>query len=179
MTRELLWHGNYLAVWRDGTWEYAARIGGMGAAVILALTDAGEIVLVEQFRRALGRRAIELPAGLVGDDDPGEAASASAARELAEETGFTAAHWETIGEFATSPGMSAEMFTLFRATGLTRTGPGGGVAGEDITVHVVPLAGLAGWLAGARARGCAIDCRLIVGLELVAADRGDGSRAAR
>ena len=59
------------------------------------------------------------------------------------------------------------MFTLFRARGLRRTGAGGGVDGEDITVHVVPVAELAVWLAAARARGCAIDCRLIVALGLV------------
>ncbi|MBC7497382.1 MAG: NUDIX hydrolase, partial [Sphingomonadaceae bacterium] len=98
----------------------------MGAAVILATTDAGEIVLVEQLRRALGRHTIELPAGLIGDDGDFDPAAA-AARELAEETGFVAADWVNLGDFATSPGMSAEMFTLFRARGLTRTGPGGGV----------------------------------------------------
>ena len=58
-----------------------------------------------------------------------------------------------MGAFATSPGMSAEMFNLVRATGLTRTGPGGGVDGEDIPVHVVPLTGLAEFLADKRARG--------------------------
>ena len=59
------------------------------------------------------------------------------------------------------------MFTLFRARGLTRTGPGGGVDGEDINVHVVPLAGLGAWLDAARGRGCVIDCRLIVALPLL------------
>ncbi len=163
---DLLWQGKYLEVRRDGTWEFAARVGGMGAAVILALTDAREIVLVEQLRRALGRPTIELPAGLIGDDGDFDPAAA-AARELAEETGFTARDWTCVGDFATSPGMSAEMFTLFRASGLTRTGAGGGVAGEDITVHVVPLDGIGGWLAVQRGRGCVIDCRLIAVLGLV------------
>jgi ADP-ribose pyrophosphatase len=163
---DLLWQGKYLEVRRDGTWEYAARVGGMGAAAILAVTDAREIVLVEQLRRALGRPTIELPAGLIGDDGDFDPAAA-AARELDEETGFTATRWETVGEFATSPGMSSEMFALFRATGLTRTGAGGGVAGEDITVHVVPLDGIGGWLSAQRGRGCVIDCRLIAALGLV------------
>jgi ADP-ribose pyrophosphatase len=163
---DLLWQGKYLEVRRTGTWEFAARVGGMGAAVILATTDAGEIVLVEQLRRALGRPTIELPAGLIGDDGDFDA-SAAAARELAEETGFVATDWTNLGDFATSPGMSAEMFTLFRARGLTRTGPGGGVDGEDITVHVVALAGLAAWLDAARGRGCVIDCRLVAALGLV------------
>ena len=160
------WRGKYLEVHRAGTWEYVARTGAIGAAVILALTDAAEVVLVEQHRTPLGRACIELPAGLVGDLSAGETPAASAARELAEETGFAAARWETIGEFATSPGMSSETFTLFRATGLTRTGPGGGTDGEDIIVHVVPLAGVTGFIAAARARGVAIDCRLVALLAL-------------
>lgn len=165
MTRQ--WQGKYLEVHKTGTWEYAARVGNMGAAVILAVTDAREIVLVEQFRPAHGRRSIELPAGLIGDTDAGDTAIAAAARELHEETGFIAAIWDDIGAFATSPGMSSEMFELFRASGLQRTGPGGGVAGEDITVHLVPLATVTAFLTGRRAAGCVIDCRLIVVLGLV------------
>ena len=156
------WQGVYLEVHREGTWEYAARTRSIGAAVILALTDAGEIVLVEQYRVPLGRACIELPAGLVGDTADGESAIASAARELEEETGFVAAHWEPLGEFATSPGMSSETFTLFRATGLSRVGRGGGVDGEAITVHVVALATLDGFVAAQRARGVAIDCRIAI-----------------
>lgn len=163
---DLLWQGKYLEVRRDGTWEFAARVGGMGAAVILATTDAGEIVLVEQLRRALGKPVIELPAGLIGDDGDFDSAKA-AARELAEETGFVASEWANLGDYATSAGMSAEMFTLFRARGLTRPAAGGGIDGEDIAVHVVPLGELAAWLDAARARGCAIDCRLIAALGLV------------
>ncbi len=163
---DLLWQGKYLEVRRDGTWEFVRRVGGMGAAVILATTDAGEIVLVEQLRRAVGANTIELPAGLIGDDGDFDPA-ATAARELAEETGFVATDWANLGDFATSAGMSAEMFTLFRARGLTRATAGGGVDGEDIAVHVVPLAGLAAWLAAARARGCVIDCRLIAALGVV------------
>lgn len=163
----LKWRGKYLEVHCAGTWEYAARVGAMSAAVILATTDAGEVVLVEQLRRALDRPTIELPAGLIGDELDGEDAAASAARELDEETGFSARDWVEVGDFATSPGMSSEMFTLFRARGLTKAHAGGGVDGEDIVVHVVPLAGIADWLAAQRQRGCIIDCRLIAVLGLV------------
>jgi ADP-ribose pyrophosphatase len=163
----LQWQGKYLEVRKQGTWEYAARVGNMGAAVILAITDVAEIVLVEQFRVAHGARTIELPAGLIGDTEDGDTASAAASRELHEETGFEAAHWADCGAFATSPGMSSEMFTLFKATGLRRTGPGGGVDNEAITVHVVPLAGIADWLTDQRRAGLVIDCRLIVALGLL------------
>lgn len=161
------WRGKYLELRKEGTWEYAARIGDMGAAVILALTDDAEIVLVEQYRVPLGASTIELPAGLIGDTGDDDSAIAAAARELAEETGFAAAHWQDIGLFATSPGMSSETFHLFKATGLTRTGPGGGVDGEDITVHVVALAVLPAFLSRQRAAGRIVDCRLAVALGLV------------
>lgn len=167
-----VWQGRFLEVhvspWGDGgQWEYVKRARGIQAAVILALTDDREIVLVEQFRPPLGTSSIELPAGLVGDETEGEDIFASAQRELFEETGFEAAHWEAFGEFASSPGMVGEIFHLYRATKLTRTGAGGGVSNEGISVHVVPLAGFAAFLQSARRRGCAIDTRLLIGLSLV------------
>jgi ADP-ribose pyrophosphatase len=165
--KKVEWQGRYLEVHSEGTWEYAARKGNMGAAVILALTDAAEIILVEQYRVPHGARSIELPAGLIGDTSSNDSPAAAAARELYEETGFAAAHWQDLGLFATSPGMSSESFHLLKATGLTRTGPGGGVADEDIIVHVVPLAGIADFLAAQRARGLIIDCRLTLAMGLV------------
>ena len=149
---EAVWRGKYLEVRREGSWEYAARVGNLGATVMLAMTEAREVVLVEQHRIPLGCRTIELPAGLVGDHAPGESFVQTAARELVEETGFSAACWEDCGLFATSPGMTSETFRLFKATGLSRVSAGGGVGDEDIVVHVVALAGL-GRLARGAARG--------------------------
>jgi ADP-ribose pyrophosphatase len=167
-----VWQGKFLeahvAPWgEDGQWEYVKRARGIQAAVIIALTSAHEIVLVEQYRPPLGRPCIELPAGLVGDETEGEAVFASAQRELHEETGFEATEWEEIGEFASSPGMVGEIFHLYRATGLARTGAGGGVSNEGIVVHVVPVSGIPAFIAEARARGCAIDTRLLIGLNLL------------
>ncbi len=162
MTAETAWKGKYIQVVVDGTWEYVKRTRDIGAAVILALTDAGEVVLVEQERRPLGKRCLELPAGLVGDQEAGEDPAASAERELEEETGFRAEHWEEIGHFASSPGMSAEGFRLFKATGLSRVGEGGGVdESEDIEVHVVPLAEVPAFIARKRSEGVAIDVKLL------------------
>lgn len=157
----IVWEGKFLAVAVDGNWEYVKRTRNIGAAVILATTDAGEVVLIEQYRVPLGRACIELPAGLVGDDLPGEDPATSAARELNEETGFTADHWAELGEFASSPGMVGETFRLFRATGLRKTGSGGGVAGEAIVTHVVKLADVPTFIAAKRAEGCAIDVKLL------------------
>jgi ADP-ribose pyrophosphatase len=116
--------------------------------------------LVEQYRVPLKVRCLELPAGLVGDDVSGEAAEIAAERELEEETGYRAASWRTVGEFFSSPGMVSESFTLLVATGLTKVGQGGGVDGEDIIVHRVPLAGIEDFVAAKRAEGCGIDVRV-------------------
>ncbi|MEO6040321.1 MAG: NUDIX hydrolase [Croceibacterium sp.] len=157
------WSGRFVEAKRRGRWEYASRKNFVGAAVILAL-DAGEVILVEQYRVPLGARCLELPAGLIGDEagTEGEDAAASAARELAEETGYAAAHWEVLGEFCSSPGMLSETFTLVKATGLTRIGDGGGVAGEDIAVHRVPLAQIAGFVRERRGAGVIADAKLLV-----------------
>ncbi len=162
MSATTVWKGKYIEAIVDGRWEYVKRARGIGAAVILALTDDDEVVLVEQPRMALGRRCVELPAGLVGDETAGEEAAVSAERELEEETGFAAQHWEELGEFASSPGMVGETFRLFRATGLKRVGAGGGVSNEDIVPHVVKLAEVAAFLDAKRAEGCVIDVRLLM-----------------
>ena len=68
MTDKTVWKGRFLEAVVEEDWEYVRRPGGMGAAVILAVTEAQEIVLVEQYRVPLGVHCLELPAGLVGDD---------------------------------------------------------------------------------------------------------------
>ena len=85
-----------------------------------------------------------------------------ARRELEEETGYAAAQWDDLGEFFSSPGMLTESFTLVRATGLTRVGEGGGTENEAITVHRVPLAGVACFVEERRARGIGIDTKLLL-----------------
>ena len=164
-TEEVVWAGRYITAKRRGRWEYVGRTGGMSAAVVLAIDDGPDgrhVLLVEQYRAPLDRRCLELPAGLVGDEGEDEAAEAAAARELEEETGWRAGRLERLGEFWSSPGMVAESFTLFRATGLTRVGAGGGVGGEDIAVHRVPLAGIGGFVEERRAAGVAVDVKLLV-----------------
>ena len=162
-TDEVMWQGRYIVARKKGRWEYVTRPRNIRAAVILAIDDEGHVILVEQFRVPLGRTCIELPAGLIGDHDDteGEDPVAAAARELEEETGYHAERLEVIGEFHSSPGMLGESFTLLRAHGLTRVGEGGGVDGENITVHRVPLNGIAEAIASFRAQGHAIDVRLL------------------
>ncbi len=160
---ETRWEGRFITVRQQGTWEYVSRSRGIHAAVILAIDDAADgrhVILVEQYRVPLKVNCLELPAGLVGDDSAGEAAEVAAERELEEETGYRAAHWRTVGEFFSSPGMVSESFTLLIATGLTKVGDGGGVDSEDIIVHRVPLDGIADFVAAKRAEGCGIDVRV-------------------
>jgi ADP-ribose pyrophosphatase len=161
------WEGKYLRIVRVGTWEFVERCGGVHAVVILAEHD-GKIVLVEQARTPLGgRRCIELPAGLVGDEDPSATVEGTAVKELEEETGFTADRVEVIGQFFSSPGMVAEGYTLVRAHGLRRIGEGGGTEHENIEVHLVARADIAAFVERKRAEGCAIDTKMLL---LLAAD---------
>ena len=160
---ETRWEGRFITVKQQGTWEYVSRSRGIHAAVILAIDEAADgrhVILVEQYRVPLKVRCLELPAGLVGDDVSGEAAEIAAERELEEETGYRADRWQELGQFYSSPGMVSESFHLLRATGLSRVGSGGGVDGEDIIVHRVPLAGIEDFVAAKRAEGCGIDVRV-------------------
>ena len=157
---ETVWKGRFLEMKKRGRWEYVGRVGGVEAAVIIAI-DQGHVILVEQYRVPLGRACLELPAGLIGDEDAGETAEMSAARELEEETGYRPESCTSLGKFYASPGMVSERFTLIRAEGLTRVGKGGGTADENIIVHRVPMATIADFIAERRAAGVATDVKLL------------------
>ena len=161
MSRTVEWQGKYIRIVRDGRWEYVERCGGVHAVVILAEHD-GKVVLIEQPRVPLGnRKAIELPAGLVGDEDD-KGVAETAIKELEEETGFTADRIEVIGEFFSSPGMVSEGFTLVRAHGLSKVGDGGGNEHEEIEVHLVPRGEIPAFVEAKRAEGAAIDSKLLL-----------------
>ncbi len=165
---EIVWQGRFITTKTRGKWEYVSRARGIKAAVILAIDD-GHVLLVEQFRVPLGANCLELPAGLIGDDTEGERLEDAAARELEEETGFRAARIERIGEFYSSPGMVSESFFFVRALGLERVGEGGGVDGENIIVHRIPLNGMSDFIAKKRCEGCVMDAKLLtlLGAQLI------------
>ena len=159
---EVRWQGRFVRAVTRGKWEYAGRVGGVRAVVILAEHE-GRYILVEQHRAPLGGRCLELPAGLVGDHDPSATIEDTAVRELEEEAGFTAARIERHGDFHASPGMLSESFTLVRAHDVRKVGAGGGVQGEEeIEVHLVPRAEIAGFVAAKRAEGVAMDVKLLL-----------------
>ncbi len=159
---EIVWQGKFVTAKKRGRWEYVSRARGIRAAAILAI-DEGQVLLVEQYRVPLGKRCLELPAGLVGDyeDAADEDVLVAAGRELEEETGWRAETLEAFGEFYSSPGMVSEHFTLVRARGLTRVGSGGGTESEDIEVHRVPLAELPEFVESRRNAGVGIDVRIM------------------
>jgi ADP-ribose pyrophosphatase len=158
---KLMWGGKYVRALRRGKWEYASRANDIQAVVILAEHD-GKVILIDQPRVPPDCRCVELPAGLVGDEDAGATVEETAIKELEEETGFTAERVERLGEFYASPGMLAESFTLVRAHGVRKIGEGGGDENEDINVHLVPRAEIPNFIEQKRAEGFGVDVKLLL-----------------
>jgi len=165
---EVLAQGRYLRLIRSGHWEYVERTHASGAAYILAVTDEQELLLVEQYRRPVDARVIELPAGLVGDSDAvqHETLLDGARRELLEETGYQADSMEFLLEGPVAAAGFRGTVSMVRATGLRKVGPGGGDAEESITVHVVPMAKVAGFLREKKAQGAMVDLKVYAALFL-------------
>lgn len=165
--REILGEGRFVRLVRRAGWEYAERAGSLsGIVVVVSATDDGRAVLVSQWREPVGATVVEWPAGLAGDvpGTEGEPLEAAARRELLEETGFAAAEMRRLWSGPPSAGISDEVVTFFEAQGLERTGTGGGVEGERIGVHLVPLASVEGWLAEAEAKGWMVDPKVWAGI---------------
>lgn len=110
-----------------------------GAVAIVALHDDASVMMIDQYRHAVGRRLRELPAGLL--DTAGEEPVSTARRELVEEVGCTAQEWSVLVDVVSSPGFSDEAVRVFLARGLTEIGrPAGGDDEEaDLSVVRVPL----------------------------------------
>jgi ADP-ribose pyrophosphatase len=151
---------------RDG-WQYVERKKGKSAVAVIAMTDDGKVVLTEQYRRPVDARVIDWPAGLVGDEEGSSDPAKTAKKELKEETGFTCENVERLTSGPTSPGITSEIVHLYRATGLRREGAGGGVGGEDITVHEVPLDEIKPWLTRKTGEGLLIDLKIWAGLRFL------------
>ena len=131
-----------------------------GAAAVVPI-DGDEVVLVRQFRPALGTLLLEIPAGTL--DHPGESPSACAVRELAEEIGARAEQLEPLIEYAVAPGVSTEWLHLFVARGLTFTGRSAdGIEEEEMTIERVRLSDAVAMCRDGRIR----DAKTIIGLLL-------------
>ena len=164
----------YLRFLRHAGWDYVQRASATGVVAIGALTDDGEVVIVEQFRPTVNAFVIELPAGLAGDvaGEPRESLETAARRELLEETGFAAAKFAEVFTGPSSAGLTDELITFFVASGLSRQGNGGGDESEDITTHLVPLDKIDHWLDVQRQAGKLIDAKLFTGIYLLRRQNG-------
>lgn len=129
-----------------------------GAAAIVPLTKAGQVILIWQYRHAVGGYLWEIPAGTL---DPGETSETCAKRELVEETGYRADTWHRLGEIVPVPGYADERIHLFLATGLTRAAQHLD-ADEILHVHPVVLTDAMSMIAN----GEIIDSKTINGLFL-------------
>ncbi|MCW1924676.1 NUDIX hydrolase [Luteolibacter arcticus] len=159
---ETLFETRWLGLYRIGHWDFAKRPNADAAVGILAVTPDDEVVLIEQFRIPVQRKVIEIPAGLVGDEDEfrGEDLAATAGRELLEETGYRAGKIELLLASPTSAGMTSELSHLFFATDLVKEHDGGGTEHEDIKVHLVPRRELRAWLKEKEAAGYLLDFKI-------------------
>ena len=168
-----LYIGEFLALVREGHWEYVERVKASGAAIIVAVTDDAKLLLVEQYRIPCHARTIELPASLIGDEGGAsdEPHAEAARRELLEETGYEAGQIEPLVSGPASGGLAGEIVTLYRATQLRRVNAGGGVEHEDITVHEVPVAEVEAWLEVRAKAGVLVDPKIYAGLYFIGSRR--------
>lgn len=156
--------GRFLSLRRkENGWEYCARCNDISAVMIFALSPEGCVLLVEEFRPPIENSCICFPAGLSGDE-AAEAHEAAARRELLEEAGYEAGEMRFLFSGPSSPGLSSEMLHFFLALNLRKTSLGGGVEGENITVHEVPLADIDSWLLHKMQAGVSVDPRVYAGL---------------
>lgn len=167
MTKEIKYQGKYLRMVNDNSWEYVERVNCSGVVIILAVNNEDKVILVEQYRKAIGSKVIEFPAGLVGDTDSEEKMEIAANRELEEETGYTAGQMHHIIDTPVSPGLTVETCSFIFAEELKKVSDGGGVESEDITVHEVDLKNINQWLKDKHKEGLSIDAKIYAGLYII------------
>jgi len=101
----------------DGSHADRTVISHIGAVGVVALDSDDRVLMIRQYRHPAGRQLWEIPAGL--RDVSGEALVDTARRELAEETGYAAARWDTLVDSYASPGITSERIRIFLARDLT------------------------------------------------------------
>jgi ADP-ribose pyrophosphatase len=137
-----------------------------GSVVIVPMTASDDVILVRQYRHAIGRYTWELPAGSL---KKGEDVRAAALRECQEEVGMVAESIEPLGSFFPTPGYCDEEMHFFRASGLREPGSGDAEAhqdeDEDIEIRTVSRVELHGMIAA----GDIVDLKTIAGIALASA----------
>jgi ADP-ribose pyrophosphatase len=159
-----VFEGKHLLVKETDDWQFVERKKGKTAVAVLAMTGDGKVILTEQLRKPLGKRVIDYPAGLVGDEEGHNDPAESAKKELEEETGYVCESVEHLATGPSSPGITSEIVSFYRARGVTRKGEGGGIDGENITVHTIARGELVEWLKEKEKEGILVDLKLWGGL---------------
>jgi ADP-ribose pyrophosphatase len=172
-----LYKGKHLKIVRVDSWEFVERTNATGAVAVIAVTDEGNLLLVEQYRAPVDSRVLDLPAGLTGDSEQKESDAETARRELLEETGFECSGVTFLTRGPSSAGILSEMVSIYRADGVRRKSEGGGVDGEAITVREVPLTEIETWLERRAEEGDWIDNKVWVGLYFLSRERERGEAA--
>ena len=155
----------------DGTEFERDIVHHPGAVVVVPLTAVGTVLMVRQFRAAVGADLLEIPAGK--RDVQGEPTELTAARELAEEVGRQAGRLDLLARFYNSPGFSDELSWLYLARDLTDVPESRqGAEEEHMTVEEVPLAIVPAMITA----GQIVDAKSIIGLTLTRSVRDGESR---
>jgi len=166
MKRTVIAEGNFIRFVKEDGWEYVERNNCSGVVIIVAITDEGNVIFVEQYRPPVKAKVIEFPAGLINDhslkDD--ESFEEAAKRELFEETGYIAGKIEQLLQGPVSGGFTPDMVTMVRARDLKKEGDGGGDQTEDIIVHEVPFNNVPQWLKDKEQEGFLIEPKIFSGL---------------
>lgn len=163
---KVVYAGKHLQLCVRGTWEYAHRPRITGIVGIVAVTSSNEIIVIRQFRPALGCEVIEIPAGLAGDIEGSEDEElvSAARRELLEETGYAARSMKPLTYGASSAGMTDEIIHLFLATGLSKVANPPRDSSEQITAHRVPLRNAEAWIKRQQRTGIQVDLKVFAAL---------------
>jgi ADP-ribose pyrophosphatase len=136
-----------------------------GSVVLVPITDAGEIVLVKQYRHAIGRWAWELPAGSL---KKGEEPRSAAMRECQEEIGLIPTTLEALGSYFPTPGYCDEEMHFYRATGLRAPRPGDPAVQQDPDEDIEAKPYSVEAIRTMTAAGEIIDLKTVAGLTLIA-----------
>lgn len=163
--RQVVHEGRFLRFIKQDHWEFIERSNCRGIVIIVARTKDNKVIFTEQYRYPVKRNVIEFPAGLCDGEYKNEPLYKTAERELLEETGYKAKELKKLITGPVASGSSADLITMFLASGLTKVGKGGGVDYmEEIKVHEIPLKECEQWLKKQEKKGLLVEPKVYTGL---------------